>query len=397
VKLLPSDPDIQTIVRRIREDELDLQPDFQRGEVWSESKKRRLIDTILRNWHIPPIHVIDRPDTHKQEVLDGQQRLAAIRDFVDGVIRVDGKVEPYSSEIAAADNCTYETLPPNLRRRFDRFTLRVFSITDFDPSEPGELFFRLNQPVSLTAAEQRNAFFGPVRGQIRALCERFSEFNLSERFVGFSNSRMAYDDTVAKVCLSLERNSIAEKITAATITERYRESNPFSSEVIDWTERALRQLGKCNTDNHPEIRFNKATLLSWLCFFARLFVNAADEQTLNYTTIFLWTFEAIRSHMGSKRSWTATPDQKFFPEILVYVFTNRASLRVADVSSVLLRDGTLSYCFASLLTKSRPLEEIRERFLLNLFSKWSQIVTENQVSDDELLRALESLAWGRLR
>src|SRR4051812_14771258 len=118
MKLVPSDPDVQTLVGRIRRGELDLQPDFQRGEVWSETKKRRLIDTILRDWHIPPIHVIEHSDSHEQEVLDGQQRLVAIRDFVDGVIRVDGTIAPTEPEIAAAHDCTYETLPPNLRRRF---------------------------------------------------------------------------------------------------------------------------------------------------------------------------------------------------------------------------------------------------------------------------------------
>ncbi len=89
MKMLPSDPDIQTIVARIDSGDLDLQPNFQRGEVWTTAKKRKLIDSILRDWHIPPIHVVVG-DKGKQEVLDGQQRLVAIRDFVRGVIRVDG-------------------------------------------------------------------------------------------------------------------------------------------------------------------------------------------------------------------------------------------------------------------------------------------------------------------
>jgi hypothetical protein len=398
MKLLPSDPDIQTIVRRIREDELDLQPDFQRGEVWSESKKRLLIDTILRNWHIPPIHVIERPDSHKQEVLDGQQRLAAIRDFVDGIIRVDGTVEPYASDIAEANNCTYETLPPNLRRRFDRFTLRVFSLIDFDPAEPGELFFRLNQPVSLTAAEQRNAFFGPIRRQVRNLCERFPDLNLSERFIGFSNSRMAYDDTVAKLCLSLERESIAEKITATTITERYRQSIPFSPNVIECAEAVLSQLGKCNTLDHPVVRFNKATLLSWLYFIARLLLRKASTKALDYIPVFLWDFETERMNVAHRRADASTiSKERYFSQVLIYLFTDRASLRVADVSSVLLRDGILAYCFASFLLKSNPGLIDNEKQLLELHSTWSGFITDTSVHESELLPALDRLGWGRLR
>jgi uncharacterized protein with ParB-like and HNH nuclease domain len=75
--MLPSDPDIETIVGRIKSGELDLQPDFQRGEVWPDSKKRRLIDTILREWHVPPIHVVENSGSYTQEVLDGQQRLVS--------------------------------------------------------------------------------------------------------------------------------------------------------------------------------------------------------------------------------------------------------------------------------------------------------------------------------
>lgn len=169
MRLLPSDPDIQTIVSRIKNGDYDLQPDFQRGEVWGDSKKRRLIDSVLRDWHVPPIHVVEVRETAKQEVLDGQQRLVAIRDFVNGVIKVDGKIQPFDDEIIKLDGMTYSELPEFWRRRFDQFTIRVFKITDYSPEEPGELFFRLNQPTNLTSAEQRNAFFGPARQQVKKL------------------------------------------------------------------------------------------------------------------------------------------------------------------------------------------------------------------------------------
>lgn len=93
MRLSPSDPDIATVYRKIQNGRLDLQPDFQRGEVWG-SPKQRLIDSILREWHVPPVHVIEIADTDKQEVLDGQQRLAAIRDFMEGQFPVNGYQEP---------------------------------------------------------------------------------------------------------------------------------------------------------------------------------------------------------------------------------------------------------------------------------------------------------------
>ena len=110
MKLVPSDPDVETIISRMTKGELDLQPDFQRGEVWSERKKQRLIDTVLREWHIPPIHLIDMPGGREQ-VLDGQQRLVAIRDFVTGDVRIDGSIPPHDSRILELSGKSYEELP----------------------------------------------------------------------------------------------------------------------------------------------------------------------------------------------------------------------------------------------------------------------------------------------
>ncbi len=200
MKLNPSDPDIQTIVARIRSGDLDLQPEFQRGEVWSVAKKRRLIDSILRDWHVPPVHVVVESDG-LQVVLDGQQRLASIRDFADELFEVDGYAEPYDPHIVSLHGLTYSQLPNDVRRSFDQFTIRVFRLTDYSPSEPGELFFRLNQMTHLTAAEQRNAFFGPVREQVKDLVYRLESHNESG-VLGFSNRRMAFDDVIAKVLCS---------------------------------------------------------------------------------------------------------------------------------------------------------------------------------------------------
>src|ERR1700759_5395595 len=108
MRLIPSDPDVETVVARIDSRDLDLQPNFQRGEVWSKTKKQRLIDSILRDWHVPPIHVVENPRTRKQEVLDGQQRLAAIRDFVDGEFAVAGQTEPLERELQELDQKYYE-------------------------------------------------------------------------------------------------------------------------------------------------------------------------------------------------------------------------------------------------------------------------------------------------
>jgi hypothetical protein len=332
MRLIGSDPDVQTIVARIKSGDISLQPNFQRGEVWGEPKRRRLIDSILRNWHVPPIHVIELSDTAKHEVLDGQQRLAAIRDFADDKLTVDGLTEPLDPNLQQLDGRSYSELPEFWKRRFKQFTIRVFVLTDYQPDEPGELFYRLNQPTSLTAAEQRNAFFGPARQQVKDLVNQLEESGMDRELVGFSNSRMAYDDVLAKLCLTLDNRTLAEKVTASGVTTKYRSREPFSTETIKRVSRAIYTFSRARMWIRSEsIRFNKATLFSWLCFLVRAeHASSMDHQDIAY---FMLDFESKR---GSPRMLPS--EQKMY---LIQTFNDRASSRVSDVSSVLLRDAIL--------------------------------------------------------
>src|SRR5207245_8235487 len=67
-------------------DELRLSPQFQRRPVWLPKARSYLIDTIIRGLPVPPIYVRELIDARSQrvtrEVIDGQQRLRAVLDFI---------------------------------------------------------------------------------------------------------------------------------------------------------------------------------------------------------------------------------------------------------------------------------------------------------------------------
>src|SRR5262245_43610189 len=142
MRLERTDLELEVLMRRIGADELDLQPDFQRGEVWNDPRRRRLIDTILRGWYVPAIHLIRDEDAGTDLVLDGQQRLAAIHAFFQGELEVDGTLSPQDPVLRQLDGCVYQDLPDEARRRVNRFPLSVVTLTDYGPEEPYELFFR---------------------------------------------------------------------------------------------------------------------------------------------------------------------------------------------------------------------------------------------------------------
>ena len=77
-------PVLYNIISRLKSDpaEIDLYPDFQRkDDLWDKGKQSRLIESILINFPLPAFY-FDGSDNNKWLVVDGLQRLSAIRNFV---------------------------------------------------------------------------------------------------------------------------------------------------------------------------------------------------------------------------------------------------------------------------------------------------------------------------
>lgn len=82
------DVDISTVnlgslIEQLENEEIELQPDFQRAaDVWDGVKKSRLIESILLGLPLPSFYFSEDPVSQKLSVIDGLQRICAIRDFV---------------------------------------------------------------------------------------------------------------------------------------------------------------------------------------------------------------------------------------------------------------------------------------------------------------------------
>src|SRR6476661_2750462 len=74
---------------------LELSPKFQRRPVWKAASKSYFIDSLLRGFPVPPIHIRlgMRNKGAYREIIDGQQRLRAVFDFVRGKYRLSRTLE----------------------------------------------------------------------------------------------------------------------------------------------------------------------------------------------------------------------------------------------------------------------------------------------------------------
>lgn len=133
---------------------LELSPDFQRRAVWSQKAKSYLIDTILRGKPIPKLIIMTRLEWARtvRVVVDGQQRLRAILEFIGGDFTVSSA---HNAELAGK---RFDTLPKELRDAFMKYELGADLLFDLSYPDILDIFRRINSyTVTLNTQERLNA------------------------------------------------------------------------------------------------------------------------------------------------------------------------------------------------------------------------------------------------
>jgi hypothetical protein len=143
----------------------ELSPEYQRRHRWSDAQRSRLIESLIMNVPIPPIFLYEY-DYSKYEVMDGLQRLAAIRAFYKDEFELVGL-----TQWPELNGRTYTALPEKVREGIDRRYLSSVILLK-ETAKNAEDALRLKQLVferinsggaKLTSQETRNAIFdGPL-------------------------------------------------------------------------------------------------------------------------------------------------------------------------------------------------------------------------------------------
>ena len=155
-------------------------PEYQREPtVWNLDKKRKLIDSILREFDIATIYLYKRDDGN-YECIDGKQRINAIISFLglnelpnieEGSVGFDNNFRFKSSDellgsndLEAFNNKIWKELKPDQKKQILNYEFNVLEITDIDKDEELNLMFlRLQLGASLNAGEKLNAMVGDMR------------------------------------------------------------------------------------------------------------------------------------------------------------------------------------------------------------------------------------------
>lgn len=135
-------------------DLLELSPDFQRRAVWSEKAKSYLIDTIIRGKPIPKIIITQKLQGKRtiRVVIDGQQRLRAMLEFINGDFKIS---RAHNRELAGH---TFGMLADEQMNEFLKYELGVDLLFDLEYENMLDIFARINSyTVTLNKQEKINA------------------------------------------------------------------------------------------------------------------------------------------------------------------------------------------------------------------------------------------------
>lgn len=164
----PYDPPVKTLVAEMADGELIARPSFQRNASWDRKRKSKFVESILLNIPIPNLFFAEDDDGSKV-VVDGQQRLLALRDYIAGDYGLLGL-----EVLHQLNGMKYESLTERQQRIISNRTLRCLVISARSDSEIRfEVFERLNTGgVPLNAQEVRHCVY---RGDLNDLLHELAE------------------------------------------------------------------------------------------------------------------------------------------------------------------------------------------------------------------------------
>src|SRR5262249_22232339 len=197
-----------------------LKPGFQRSSVWHEPERRKLIDSILRNYPLPSIFFHRRPEEGNivYDVIDGKQRIESILMFT-GIMR--GGRFWAKSRLPEQENLEWidwNTIKKKkLQHLIAGYKLQAIEVTGDSP-DIIDLFVKINSTGrALTKAEKQHAqyFDSAFLKKADQLAKKYKSYFRSNGILSASQiSRTKHVELVCELMVSADCEDVINKKTA---------------------------------------------------------------------------------------------------------------------------------------------------------------------------------------
>jgi len=230
MKRSPTTKDIALLKQLFDGGQLKLAPEFQRNSVWPRPAKAYLIDTILNDKPIPILffqrNVSAQNGRTLLSVIDGQQRLIAIFEFLNNRVRLT------QSKDLTLHNKRFRDLPNDLQNRILNYDLVVEELSGYSEENIRDMFVRMNKyVVKLSPQELRHA---KEKGAFREFVERLGrmDFWKSEKvFTALQLKRMRAVEFSAELAILLDEGPQDKKSSIDVYYAQYRDRFPAASSI----------------------------------------------------------------------------------------------------------------------------------------------------------------------
>lgn len=251
-------------------EQIKINPEFQRRDRWDAARQSRLIESLLMNVPIPPVF-LGEDEYGFYVVLDGRQRLTAVKKFLNNTLRLEGLSVWDDLNGLVFDDLVKRGLDKHLTRRF---ISAIAILKESSSVVKYDVFDRLNTGgVKANEMEVRNAIFqGPFTEQLHVL----------SRNVAFCDLWEIPQDPIA-----VESNPIFQKMHDLAIVLRFFAlSNPDEMEgpFRDYLGEYMKTRNEIYVQNPQEIehdknRFERATANTWKIFGDDAFRKNTEKKT----------------------------------------------------------------------------------------------------------------------
>ena len=232
MKLDESRPSIVNIRDMLIRGDLVANKEYQRAPgLWPNASRSYFIDTILEGFPFPKIYFheyLDRKTKKvKTEIVDGQQRITTIQDFLNDKFALGKNSTKFSG-------FRFSDLDEDIQDKFLFYTVSIDVIRDAGRAEILQMFRRMNAyTLPLNAAEKRHSeFFGEFKDLVTRVLDYTPFLADWGIFTTRQIVRMADAAFIADLVLALEDGVIStsdKKLHA--LYSKYDSSFPQAEEI----------------------------------------------------------------------------------------------------------------------------------------------------------------------
>lgn len=248
---------VQDLLTWYKNDELNLSPWYQRRSVWARPQKAYLINTLLEQKPVPTLyfrHEVDLDaDKAIREVVDGQQRIRAILEYVSG--------EFTTRHPTLGKRVAYKDLSTGEKKKLRETGLSGAWLLGATEQDVIEIFGRLNSVAkTLNPAEKRNAAYG---GEFKQFCLREAACRVAlwrdlNIFTANEISRMQEVQFIAD--LSLNFLESLSDFSSTKLDKLYKERDeefPEEKEIAKRLERCFSRIAELRPETIKDSIFSR--------------------------------------------------------------------------------------------------------------------------------------------